>query len=501
MRRLAVACALVLTFGATPSAGAPGSRPIAIVINGDALPLRPPPRFDRGSLLVPVRRTIEALGLEFNRQGHVIWTQIGSKTISLTIGSRVAHIDGESVYLDSAPVEFSDVLYAPLRFFTEVLGAQATFDKRTNSVQIVAQLVGRSADGLAQDGAQIQRYGTVSAIDVDSDPPTVTLTDNASVKTIPIGRNAVVEMHDVAANVVSPGELSDVRPGDFARIYMNKQGHVERVEDAFGSRYGGIAASAPDEFVLGDGHVISPTRTTEISLNGHPATIADLQVGDHVAVRYNVESDEVRSILVSRAVPQGGPVANGPAISSVDLDADRPLRPGDTITVTMRGTPGGAATFDIGPYVSAQAMVERGAGTYVGTYVLPAGATLSQVPIIGHLRVGSLEAPDVTAPRTLSSASSPPGIVDFAPDVNARVNTQHPAIYATFSSGAVPVNPASILLWVNGRDVTSECVRTEQYVQYNPAYSYPEGPVRVTVRVGDRAGNVTTKSWTFTIRR
>jgi hypothetical protein len=448
-----------------------------------------------------VRRTIEALGLEFVRDGRVISTQIGSKTVSLTIGSRIAHIDGDPVYLDAPPVEFSDVLYAPLRFFTEVLGAQATFDKRTNSVQIVAQLVGRSSDGLAQEGAVIQRYGTVSAIDVDSDPPTVTLTDNANVKTIPIGRNAVVEMHDVAANVVSPGELSDVRPGDFARIYMNKKGHVERVEDAFGSRYGRIAAATTDEFVLQDGHVIAPTRTTEISLNGHPATIADLAVGDNVAVRFNVESDEVRSILVSRAVAVASPIAGGPVIASVDLDADHPLRPGDTITVTMHATPGGAATFDIGPYVSAQAMVERTPGTYVGTYQLPSGATLSEVPIIGHLRVGSLNAPDVTAARTLSSASSPPGIEDFAPDVNARVNTQHPAIYATFSSGAVPVNPASILLWVNGRDVTSECVRTAQYVQYNPAYAYPEGPVRVTVRVGDRAGNVTTKSWTFTIRR
>jgi len=247
--------------------------------------------------------------------------------------------------------------------------------------------------------------------------------------------------------------------------------------------------------------VIEPTRTTQISLNGHTATMPDLQVGDRVAVRYNVESDEVRSILVSRAVSQAGGAASGPHIESVDLDADRPLRPGDTITVTMHATPGGAATFDIGPYVAGQAMAERSPGTYVGTYQLPNGATLSEVPIIGHLRVGSVDAAEVAAARALSSASSPPGIADFAPDVNARVNTRQPAIFVTFSPGAVAVNPASILLWVNGRDVTADCVRTAQYVQYNPSYAYPQGVVRVVVRVGDRAGNVTTKSWTFTIRR
>jgi len=500
MRRLAIACALAVTLGAVPTAP-PSEHPIAIVINGDALPLRPPPRFERGELLVPVRRTIEALGLEFNRAGHLIWTQVGSKTVSLTIGSRVARIDNQPVYLDGPPVEFDDVLYAPLHFFTEVLGAQATYDRRTNSVQIIAQLVGRSSDGISQSGTRIERFGTVSAIDVDSDPPTVTLAFNAGVKTVPIGTNAIVEMHDVAANVVSPGELDDIRPGDYARIFMNKLGHVQRVEDAFGSRFGRIAAATPDLFVLADGHVIAPTRTTEILLNGHAATIGQLNVGDVVSVRYNVESDEVRTILASRSVTQTDGTANALRIESVDLDADHALRPGDTITVTMHATPGGAATFDIGSYVTGVSMTERSGGTYVGTYQLPSGANFSEVPIIGHLKAGAASAPDVTAPRDLSSASRPPGIADFAPDVNARVNTSRPAIFATFSAGAVPVNPSSVILWVNGRDVTADCVRTESYVQYMPAYSYPDGPVHVSVRVGDRAGNTTTKSWTFTIRR
>lgn len=500
MRRLAIACALAVTLGAVPTAS-PTAHPITIVINGDALPLRPPPRFERGVLLVPVRRTIEALGLEFNRQGHVIWTQVGAKTVTLTIGSRVARIDNEPVYLDGPPLEFNDVLYAPLHFFTEVLGAQASFDRRTNSVQIIAQLVGRSSDGIAQSGAQIERFGTVSAVDVDSEPPTVTLAYNGGIKIVPIGANAIVEMHDVAANVVSPGELGDVRPGDYAKIFMNKRGHVERVEDAFGSRYGRIAASTPDLFVLADGHVIAPARTTQILLNAKTATIADLAVGDVVSVRYNVESDEIRSILASRSVAQTDGTSSALHIESVDLDADHALRPGDTITVTMHATPSGEATFDIGSYVTGISMTERSAGLYVGSYQLPSGANFSDVPIVGHLRTGTATAADVASSRTLSSASRPPGIADFAPDVNARVNTSRPAIFATFSAGAVPVNPSSVVLWVNGRDVTADCIRSESYVQYMPAYSYPDGPVHVSVRVGDRAGNTTTKSWTFTIRR
>jgi len=68
-------------------------RPIGIVINGNVLSLDPGPRFERNLLYVPVRRTIEALGLAFDRSGNRIVTQIGSKTVVLTIGSPIAQVD------------------------------------------------------------------------------------------------------------------------------------------------------------------------------------------------------------------------------------------------------------------------------------------------------------------------------------------------------------------------------------------------------------------------
>jgi len=104
------------------------------------------------------------------------------------------------------------------------------------------------------------------------------------------------------------------------------------------------------------------------------------------------------------------------------------------------------------------------------------------------------------AAQTLSASSSPPGISDFAPGEGASVNTRSPAIYATFVADAVPVNPSSVVMWVDGRDVTSESLRTPTFIQYMPSYTYHRGEVQVTVRVADLAGNTTTKSWTFVIR-
>lgn len=499
MKRLfAVMVFLAVASQTSPTEAA--SRPIAIVINGVALSLDPPPRFEKNLLFVPVRRTIEALGLAFERTGNRISTQVGSKTVTLTIGSRTAEVDGEQITLEAAPLDIHNVLYAPLRFFTDVLGAQTSFDRRSSTVTIVAQLVGRSTNGFLSTGSGFERFGTVAAVDVLSDPPTLTLQSNGGVKTVPVAANATIDVQDVNVNVTSPGELGDVRPGDFARVEMRKDGRVERIVDEYGSRNGHIVAIAGSEFVLNDGQVIAAGRLTEISLNGKAASFDELQPNDEVSVRYNVETNEVREILASRSVatgPAGG--AGTVQITSVEADANHPLRPGDTIHVTMHGSPGGSATFDIGSDVVDQTMVQRAPGVYVGEYVIPRGANFEDVALIGRLTIGNGTA-QAPAPQTISASSIGPGIADFAPDAGATIDTNRPAVYASFASDAVPVNASSALLWIDGRDVTSECVRTGQFIQYLPSYSYPDGPVHVTVRVADGAGNATIKSWNFTIR-
>jgi hypothetical protein len=497
LRGLAV-LALTIVL-AVPASIAGATRPIAIVINGNALSLDPPPRFEQGVLFVPVRRTIEALGMPFDRTGNRITTQIGSKVVTLTIGSRVAQIGQERIVLEAPAIEVKGLLYAPLRFFTDVLGAQANFDRKTNTVTIVAQLAGRSTNGFVTVGNGFERFGTVAAVDVLSDPPTITLEAGGRIKTIPVAPNATIDVQDVNVAVTSPGEFGDVRPGDFARIEMRKDGRVVRIVDEYGSRNGHIVAIGRGEFVLDDGQVISPGRTTEISLNGKGASFADLRPNDVVTVRYNVETNEVREILAGRSVSSSTVAAGAVQIAGVDTDANHPLRAGDTIHVTLRGTAGASASFDIGSDVIDQAMQQRSPGVYVGSYTIPRGANFDDVALIGRLSLGT-EIAEAPATQTVSASSIGPGISDFAPDAGSTINTSRPAVYASFAADAVPVNPSSALLWIDGRDVTSECVRTAQFIQYLPSYAYPDGPIHVTIRVADAAGNTTTKSWTFTIR-
>jgi hypothetical protein len=471
-----ILCAIVASIGLLGAAP-----PTTIVINGDKLPIDPPPLMERDVLYVPVRHTLAALGLPFLSEGKRVTTQVGSRSVAV-----------------SPTIEIRNVLYVPLRFFSEALGAQTHYDKRTNTVTMVAQLVGRTANGLTPTRSGFVRVGTVAAVDVLSDPPTITLGYDTGPKTVPIGANAIIEMEDVGANVTTPGELADIRPGDFARIEMGHKGSVERVVDAFGSYYGKIIAVGSGQFVLDDGQVVTAGRTTEVALNGSAAGFADLKPGDEVSVRYNVETNEVREVLASRKVTGTG--GDAQIITSVEDDANQPLRAGGAVHVTLHGTPSGSATFDIGSYVTNIAMQETQPGTYTGVYTIPRGANFSAVPVIGRLQLAGRAPADSTAEQTVSAASTAPGISAIAPQPGVTVDGSRPGIFAAFSAGAVPVNPSSALLWVNGRDVTSECVRTAQFIQYLPSYSYPNGPVRVTVKIADRAGNVTTKSWTFSIK-
>lgn len=508
MKRLAAALlVLAMIAGAqTPSRAArhAGKRvlPIALVLNGTRLSVNPPPVFYKDHLLVPVRRILGALGLGFEKDGRYVRTSAGAKTIQLVIGSKVAQVDNAAVMLDTAPVEIKNVLYAPLRFFTEALGAQAVYDRQTNSVEIVSTLVGRSGTGIVNNvNGEMQLLGTITRADLDSDPPTVTLTHNSSVRTVTVARDVTVIVQDVNTGTSNAGALPDLHSGDYAHVYLNKDGYAKRIVDAFGSRTGTIAAIASQQIVLDDGHVIVPSRATTITLNGAAATVDKLAVGDALMVRYNIDSSEPLQILATRTSPAVAQPQTGVSISGIDVAPARALRAGQTLSVTLHGTPGGHAGFDIGPYVTNLPLSEDQSGVYRGAYTVRRGQNFANAPVLGRLNVNGADAPQAISQTTVSVSTQAPGIVDFAPDDGASVNLSRPSIYATFSAGTVQVNPSSARIEVNGHDVTSSALRTARFIDYAPGIDYPPGAVHVIVRVSDLAGNTATKSWTFFIRK
>ncbi len=500
----AVACAaLIMGVAHKPAKPPVGKRvlPIALVLNGTKLAVNPAPVFYKNHLLVPVRRILGSLGLAFDKEGRYVRTSAGAKTIELAIGSTHATVDNEPVELDAAPVEIKNVLYAPLRFFTRALDAQAVYNRQTNSVEIISTLMGRTGNGIVTAGGGVQERGTVTAVDLASDPTTLTLTYDGSVRTIPIRTDASVMVQDVNTGTSNAGSLEDVHAGDFAQVHLDRGGQIKQIVDAYGSRNGSVAGIGDGQLVLSDGQVIAPSRSTTITLNGAPAGIADIAVGDEVMVRYNIDSSEPREIIATRKSLGSPAPATGVVITELSASPSRPLRQGDTLAITLRGTPGGVALYDIGPYVRNLPLTESAPGVYTGSYVIPRGVNFADAPVFGKLNVRGTDAPPAEAPTTVSAATEAPGVIDFAPDNGATVNNSRPSIYATFSSATVAVNPSSERLVVNGHDVTSSSMRTARFIHYTPGIDYPDGAMRVTVSVSDAAGNVASRSWTFFIKR
>jgi ribosomal protein L21E len=506
-RRIGAVVAAGFVAAAVPAPAAiPLDHAIGIVVNGQELARDPAPRVvgkGGGRIAVPLVKIMDALGIAVTRDGDDITADAFGKRIAVHIGSTHATIGTSQVTLAVPATEIDGSTYVPLRFVADAFGAQATFNARANRVEITSSLVGRNP-GLEQrsDGGSAQIVGTVGAVDLNSSPQSISVVRGGAARTVPVTGEARILVQDVIARTSAPGSLYDVHVGDAISIIVRPDGHAGSVVARYASRTGTIAAVSGTAFVLDNGFVVTPDKVTQITLNAQPATIGDLKVGDSVVVRLNPDTNEKRQILVSRAAP-AAPVASPGAtqITAFGITAKGPLHAGDAFDVGMRGTPGGRATFDIGSYVTAVPMTEREPGVYSARYTVPQGVNFGRTSVYGHLTVAGVDPPRAEAPSLIVVTTTPPQIVDVAPANGQTVNNNRPSIFATYQSPMdVAIVPGTVTINVNGLDVTASSTRTPAFITYSPGVALNDGPVDVTVRVTDEAGNTQTRKWTFTIR-
>ncbi|HEY4442452.1 MAG TPA: copper amine oxidase N-terminal domain-containing protein [Candidatus Elarobacter sp.] len=479
-------------------------REIAIVVNGEELPSAPAPRVVGGRLLVPVVRIYSALGISVARDGDQLVASAPSRRIVLHVGSRYALVDTHRIALDSPATEIGGATYVPLRFVADSLGAQVSYDPKAERVEVISLVVGRTP-GLEQHtpGGSTQIVGTVSAVDLNSSPESITVMRGPSVRTVAITSDAKIQVQDVITRTATPASLGDVHVGDATSIVLARDGRVVQVITRYASRAGTIAAVSSSAFVLQSGYVVQPDKTTEISLNGQPAQIGDLKVGDSVVLRLNPDTGEKRQIIVARAVPSTPSPAGAAQIADFTVGARGALHAGDSFSVTLHGTPGGTASFDIGTYVTGLPLPESrtAPGTYETSYKVPEGVNFGRTSVYGHLTVGSTAAPRAEAPQLVAVTTTPPQIVEIAPAFGMTVNSNRPSIYATYHTPTdIGISVSSVRIEVNGLDVTASSTRTETFITYSPGIALADGPVTVRVSVADNAGNVATRNWSFTIR-
>ena len=480
-------------------------RNIAIIVNGQQLAPKPAPRIVNGRVLVPIVRIFSALAIPITHHGDVLVAEAPNETIRLVRGSRRAFVDHRQIDLEVAPIQIAGTTYVPLHLLVDALGASASYDSHSQKVLIASTLVRRETPSQNVGAGKVRISGNLTAIDALSEPPSLTVTYRDSVRTIAVNSSAKIVLEDVVARSQQSAELTDLHVGDAVAVTINADGTVASIEDMYGSRAGTVAAVSATSLVLDNGRVLTPDRGTTITLNGQPATLADLHVGDSVTQRMNPQTGETRQLMAVReSAPSPEPsVGAAPAaklaIATFVAEPLRPLRLGDKFTFTLKGTPGAHATFDIGTFFTGQ-MREDEPGVYTGSLPVVTGMNFAQMPVFGHLSLGGVNVSQ-EAVNKISVSTIAPQITDIAPANGQVVNNNKPSIYATFAAPTdLGIDPHSVTLRINGKDVTGSVTRTSSFVTYTSDVPLPDGAVNVSVGVADFAGNETTRSWTFTIQ-
>jgi lysophospholipase L1-like esterase len=130
---------LLLLTGAVTGTGAGTEARIAVMLDGDPLLLERAPMIDRGRTLIPMRGVFEALGMTVDYKDGTITAAKTGMTLTLTIGSRTAIVDGDRYVLDAPPVIVDSLTLVPLRFVAEAGGADVRWDAAKRRVVITTK--------------------------------------------------------------------------------------------------------------------------------------------------------------------------------------------------------------------------------------------------------------------------------------------------------------------------------------------------------------------------
>lgn len=201
------------------------------------------------------------------------------------------------------------------------------------------------------------------------------------------------------------------------------------------------------------------------------------------------------------AAPSGGP---GVAIERFVMRPMGRLEAGRELRFRLVGAPGGDAWLDIPGVIRGVDLTEVRPGVYEGSYTIRRRDDLDAFRnTVATLRNGNQRATarvDVRGEDRDSAGRDerPPQITELTPGHGDRVTDRgerRMRIGARLSDEGTGIDPASVRMRVNGRDVTADARVSPEEVHYRADLEPGRYTVEVTAR--DQAGNPATRGWTF----
>lgn len=129
--------AIIFALALVPSIAVAATNP-SVTVDGQQVNFNVPPKIENGVTMVQFRPIFESLGLsvDYDKKTGIITGKKDGLVIKLTIGSKVAIVNGEKVKLDTAPKMVNGSTVVPLRFVSESSGNNIVYDNKTNSIAI-----------------------------------------------------------------------------------------------------------------------------------------------------------------------------------------------------------------------------------------------------------------------------------------------------------------------------------------------------------------------------
>ncbi|MFC4102493.1 copper amine oxidase N-terminal domain-containing protein [Paenibacillus xanthanilyticus] len=138
---ICIAAAAVVATAVPPSvtlAAGPSEDEIDIILNGQAFDMKTPPFVEAGVTYLPVRELGQLLGSVVSWHGAIktVAMTYPELTVRLKQGSTEATVNGKPVRLSTSLKSVNGHIYAPLRFFSQTIGAAVMWDGTTNAIRI-----------------------------------------------------------------------------------------------------------------------------------------------------------------------------------------------------------------------------------------------------------------------------------------------------------------------------------------------------------------------------
>ena len=93
----------------------------------------------------------------------------------------------------------------------------------------------------------------------------------------------------------------------------------------------------------------------------------------------------------------------------------------------------------------------------------------------------------------------PPSVQDERPAPDSVIGSSYPEIYARFSGGSSPIDPASVNVTLDGGDVTADSTISAAYISYTPSRRLNNGEHRVEISGRSDDGTPFDEAWTFRV--